>query len=372
MLNLKKTILRILFAALLVTAIGGCSHSEFAKPDETSGAGRYPTPSASETAGTDDPTRPLESNKTDSSSSTTKPETNTPSTAAPETTPPLTDVTPAGTLPTASYTIENGKYVYHFGTPNRSGYNTAALNAMPKTLFEDSGADASWFPGKVVRDLTTGEVSYPWDRWPTTLASLEKYGAIYRRHTEEKVCYLTFDCGYENGFTDPILDTLKEKNVPGIFFVTGDYVDTAGDQIRRMIEEGHIVGNHTENHKNPTTLTAEEFREEIESVERKMKNLYGYDLPMLYWRPPEGATNDYVLAMSEALGLRTVLWSFAYKDYDPENQPDYDYALQKAKESLHPGCVYLLHAVSETNAAMLGELIDWIRAQGYEIRPLCD
>ncbi len=334
---------------------------------ETSGVGRHPVPS--ETEAVDSPISPVET----AAPQTEAPETKAPETAAPETEAPETSAQNGG-LPAASYTIENGKYVYHFAAPDRSGYNPAALNAMSKALFPDGGSDTSgsWFFGKVKRDLATGQVTYVWDRWPDTLALLDKYGAIYRRHTEEKVCYLTFDCGYENGFTDPILDTLKEKNAPGIFFVTGGYVDSAGDQIRRMMEEGHIIGNHTENHYNATTITAEVFRKEIESVENKMKTLYGYDTPMLYWRPPQGGSNEYVLAMSEAMGLRTVLWSYAYYDYDPANQMDYATALQKAKEALHPGCVYLLHAISETNAAILGELIDWIRAQGYEIRPLCD
>ncbi len=373
--NIKKSLLQILLAAVLTAALTGCETSELIKPSETGGVGRYPTPVTAETEESENPLRPVETDLSDTAHAESQaPETTAPETQSPETMPPTTDLSPTGNLPAASYTIENGKYIYHFGTPDRSGYNPSALNAMPKTLFDDCGTDTtgSWFFGKVKRDLATGEVTYVWDRWPNTLASLEKYGAIYRRHTEEKVCYLTFDCGYENGWTAPILDTLKAKNAPGIFFVTGDYVDTAEAELRRMIDEGHLVGNHTENHYNPTTLTAEVFREEIESVENKMKTKLGYDLPMLYWRPPQGATNDYVLAMSEAMGLRTVLWSYAYYDYDPANQMDYATALQRAKEALHPGCVYLLHAVSQTNAEMLGELIDWIRAQGYEIRPLCD
>lgn len=369
MINIKKFILGLLVAALLVPTLTGCFYAEISKPGESSGVGRFPTPATSETDEGDDPVSPLDTD----SAETDAPETNAFETNAPETNAPSTG-TVTGNLPKATYSIQNGKYVYNFEKPDRSGYNAAALNAMPKTLFSDCGNDTtgSWFFGKVERDLTTGQVNYVWDRWPDTLALLEKYGAIYRRHTEEKVCYLTFDCGYENGYTNIILDTLKEKNAPGIFFVTGDYVDTAEPELRRMIDEGHIVGNHTENHYNATTITAEVFREEIESVERKMKDNLGYDLPMLYWRPPQGGSNEYVLAMSEAMGLRTVLWSYAYYDYDTANQPDYASALEKAKKALHPGCVYLLHAVSKTNAEMLGELIDWIRAQGYEIRPLCD
>lgn len=369
--NLKKHLLLILLSGLLAAALSGC-RSEFVKPSETGGVGRFPVPATSETESGDTPLSPVETDPEE----TGTPETTPAETDKPETTAPTVDITPTGDLPAASYTIENGKYIYQFEKPDRSGYNAAALNAMPKDLFVDcdpaKDPKGTWFFGKVKRDLATGEVTYVWDRWPDTLALLDKYGGIYRRHTEEKVCYLTFDCGYENGCTPPILDTLKEKNAPGTFFVTGDYVEEAGDLIRRMADEGHIIGNHTDHHYNATTITAEVFREEIENVEKKLQTLCGYDQPVLYWRPPEGGSNEYVLAMSKAMGLRTVLWSYAYYDYDTANQPEYSSALQKAKEALHPGCVYLLHAVSETNAKMLGELIDWIRAQGYEIRPLCD
>ncbi len=381
MANTHKHTLRILaalLAASFASSLVGCLSSNVSVPGETSGAGRYPAPITSDTDAPSDPIPPVDTSTLDTSTETSAPaETNDKETEAPETTSKDTPASgDASNLPAASYTIENGKYVYHFQSPDRSGYNAAALNAMPKTLFEDCNAatdpKGTWFFGKVKRDLATGEVTYVWDRWASTLALLEQYGGIYRRHTEEKVCYLTFDCGYENGFTSVILDTLKEKNAPGIFFVTGDYIDDAGNQLQRMMDEGHLIGNHTESHYNATTITAEVFREEIESVERKMADRYGYTTPMLYWRPPEGGSNEYVLAMSQAMGLRTVLWSYAYYDYDTANQPEYASALQKAKEALHPGCVYLLHAVSETNAAMLGELIDWIRAEGYEIRPLCD
>ncbi len=381
MTKLKRITTLLLLAALLAPTLAGCFRVEVTKPGETSGVGRYPTPVPSETDAGDDPVSPVESDPMGTDApETTAPETDPFEIIDPETTPPQIEIPSVSTdfpdLPAASYTVENGKYVYQFEEPDRSGYNAAALNAMAKDLFPDCDPQkdpkGTWFFGKVKRDLATGEVTYVWDRWPDTLALLEKYGGIYRRHTEEKVCYLTFDCGYENGYTAPILDTLKEKNAPGIFFVTGDYVEEAGDIIRRMADEGHIIGNHTDNHYNATTITAEVFREEIENVEEKLETLCGYDRPVLYWRPPEGGSNEYVLAMSKAMGLRTVLWSYAYYDYDPANQMEYSAALEKAKTALHPGCVYLLHAVSATNAAMLGELIDWIRAQGYEIRPLCD
>lgn len=362
----RKTTGGRLFAALLfvlltdAVLLSGCFSSGAATTDETSGAGRH---TVAETSG-----ESVESEETEDSSKQEPDDDFSQNGAGKNNAAETSGVTEI------SYSIENGKYVYSFPEPDRSGMNDLSdLKAMSKALFSDQGDDTtgSWYFGKTKRDLTTGEVEYVWDRAADTVALIQKYGGIYRQHEDEKVCYLTFDCGYENGYTDPLLDTLKAKNVPGIFFVTGQYVDTAGDQIRRMIDEGHIVGNHTENHINATTVSPETFREEIESVENDMKTLYGYDTPMLYWRPPYGGCNEYVLAMAQKMGLHTVLWSYAYYDYDTENQMDYDTALQKAKEGLHPGCVYLFHTVSKTNSEILGELIDWIWAQGYEIRPIC-
>ncbi len=275
-----------------------------------------------------------------------------------------------------SWKFTNGKYTYYFPEPDRSTlYDFSDVNNTSKNFFSDVAAadtTGSWYFGKTQYNETTGEVTYVWDRSADTLALLEEYGGIYRGDTERKVCYLTFDCGYENGYTDIIMDVLKEKNVSGTFFVTGAYVDTAKTQLGRMIDEGHIVGNHTDNHPNMAKVSAEEFIEEIEGLENKVKAAFPDAQPMLYYRPPEGATSAWALKMADKMGLRTVLWSYTYKDYDPANQLDYATALQNLKSGLHPGCVYLLHAVSKTNSEVLGELIDWIRNQGYEILPLCD
>lgn len=384
MADLKKNMARVLLLVLLASSFTGCLRSEVSQPGETSGIGRYAAGEKPEdTTGSFAEDGETNDTETNSGGYTPPPLDNRPGEETSADTSAQNGVgkqnnTPAqqtsGGNGEISYKIENGKYVYSFPEPDRSGMNDlSSLKSMSRALFSDQGDDTtgSWYFGKTKRDLTTGEVTYVWDRAADTIALIEKYGGIYRQNEDEKVCYFTFDCGYENGYTAPLLDVLKEKNVPGIFFVTGQYVDTAGDQIRRMIDEGHIIGNHTENHLNATTITPETFREEIESVENKMEQLYGYDEPMLYWRPPYGGCNEYVLAMAQKMDLRTVMWSWAYYDYDTENQLDYATALQKAKEGLHPGCVYLFHTVSKTNSEILGELIDWIRGQGYEIRPIC-
>lgn len=272
-----------------------------------------------------------------------------------------------------SYTIENGKYVYTIPAPDRSGLaDLSDVNAMSRALFSDSGNATSWYAGKTERDLTTGEVTYLWDRAADTLALLDEYGAIYRRHTDQKVVYFTFDCGYENGWTDPVLDVLKEKNVPGMFFLVGHYVDTADSQIRRMIDEGHLLGNHTNNHPDLTTVDAQTYIKELTELEDKIKDKFPDAPPMRYMRPPEGACNEWSLAMAQKMDYIPVLWSWGHYDWVENDQPDPAFALEKAKKGLHPGAVYLFHCVGSTNPAILGDLIDYIRGEGYEIRPLCD
>ena len=246
------------------------------------------------------------------------------------------------------------------------------LDGVSKEKFDDCKDNYDWYFAPVNKD-ENGNVTHPWDRYASTLYLLQKYGGIYRKNTNQKVCYLTFDCGYENGNTTRILDVLKEKNVQSIFFVTGGFVDygeMTKDMMKRMLAEGHIIGSHTENHKIMPELSNEEFVEELNSVYRKLKNVLGEDFTMLFYRPPQGAATARDLALASYLGYHTTFWSFAYGDYNTSNQPDPASSLQKMKDYLHPGCVYLLHAVSSTNAEVLGDLIDYIRAEGYEIRRL--
>ncbi len=268
--------------------------------------------------------------------------------------------------------------------PTAGKYNVPTdlsfLNSIQKGHFVDKAADdpnGCWYPGKTVRDLTTGNVEYKWDRDPSTLELVDKYEAIYRGNDNEKYVYLTFDCGYEyrndqypDGVTNDILDTLKEKNVIGTFFVTGDYLKTDSDIVERMLDEGHIVGNHTLSHYNMTTLTPEKFVEEIDANNRLLKEKIPTAPDMVFYRPPEGGANEWTLALAQKMGLYTSFWSATVADYNTSNQPDPAATLNADKTMLHNGCVYLLHAVSTTNAQILGELIDYIRAEGYEIRPL--
>lgn len=199
----------------------------------------------------------------------------------------------------------------------------------------------------------------------------EKYDADFVKLGEEEKnrIYLTFDEGYENGYTPKILDVLKEKNVLAVFFVTLPYVKQQPELIRRMIDEGHIVGNHSVTHPSAGLPSQSVLQQEQELMELHQYMKDNFDYEMSLFRYPAGIYSEQSLALVNNLGYSSVFWSFAYKDWDPENQPDESEALAKLKERLHPGAIYLLHAVSETNANILGQFIDDARAVGYEFLP---
>ena len=190
-----------------------------------------------------------------------------------------------------------------------------------------------------------------------------KYSAWFIGQEEDKI-YLTFDEGYENGYTSQILDVLKEKNVSAVFFVTMDYVTKEPELVQRMIDEGHAVGNHTTNHPNMTRISLEDAKKEVEQLHEYIQSEFGYE--MMLFRAPEGAISEQTMALLQSLGYENVLWSFAYHDWDVNQQMSCETALKKATEQLHPGAIYLLHAVSRTNAEILGDWIDAVRSQGYE------
>ncbi len=190
-----------------------------------------------------------------------------------------------------------------------------------------------------------------------------EYNAKAINETEEKVINLTFDQGYENGFTSMILDTLKEKGVKATFFVVGDYAERQPELVKRMIEEGHTVGSHSVNHYSMPELSVEEATAEIMGLHEYMLENFG--IQMTLFRPPKGEYSEKSLAVTADLGYKTVLWSFAYADWDTDNQPDPQESLQKLIDRAHPGAIYLLHSVSETNANILGDFIDAMLAEGY-------
>ncbi|CAM4214878.1 delta-lactam-biosynthetic de-N-acetylase [Paenibacillus phoenicis] len=198
---------------------------------------------------------------------------------------------------------------------------------------------------------------------------IDKHGAIFFGDPSRKELFLTFDNGYENGYTALILDTLKAKKVPAIFFVTGHYIKDQPELLKRMVAEGHLIGNHSWSHPDMTTISDAQIREELEKVKQATAQVTG-QAKMDFLRPPRGIFSDRTLRVTKELGYTNVFWSVAYKDWDVNDQRGADYAYQKVVSQLHPGAVILLHSVSKDNAAALGAIIDEARRQGYEFKSL--
>ena len=199
---------------------------------------------------------------------------------------------------------------------------------------------------------------------------LRQYQAAYIGNTNEKVLYLTFDAGYENGCTAKILDTLKEKQVPAAFFLVGNYIRQSPDLVRRMVAEGHTVGNHTMHHYDMSRLSDKAaFSKELTDLEALYKETVGQELPKFY-RPPQGIYSEENLKMAQELGYQTVFWSLAYVDWNNDAQPTKEAAFAKLLPRTHNGAVVLLHSTSKTNAEILGELIDKWKAMGYRFGTL--
>ena len=189
-----------------------------------------------------------------------------------------------------------------------------------------------------------------------------KYGALFLA-ADEPVVYMTFDEGYEYGLTPQFLDVLKEKGVKGLFFVTRDFVKTEPELIQRMIDEGHTLGNHSWSHKKYSTLSPKEAAEDLMKLHDLVKEQFGYE--MTYFRFPSGNFNEQTLAAVQSMGYKSIFWSFAYKDWLTDSQPDPASSREKIVAAACPGNIYLLHAVSSTNAQILGEIIDGVEAAGY-------
>jgi peptidoglycan-N-acetylmuramic acid deacetylase len=200
---------------------------------------------------------------------------------------------------------------------------------------------------------------------------LQKYGGFWIGDTNKKELYLTFDNGYENGYTPKILDVLKEKKVPASFFVTGHYLLDQPDLIKRMADEGHIVGNHSWHHPSLVEVDDARLKRELEKVKVKYEELTGRN-DMVYLRPPRGVFSERSLALSQEQGYVNVFWSLAYKDWEVDNQKGWKYAYDQIMKRVHPGAIMLIHSVSSDNAEALDKVIDDLRKQGYEFKSLDD
>ena len=264
------------------------------------------------------------------------------------------------TTPTAEPTAESTPDA-EYGTETEETTDEETAKAVladvvigDKTALD--GTAVTWGPG----------VNFNENNQPTACVNLqEKYGdlgAVFI-HNDNRI-YLTFDLGYESGFTNDILDTLKENGVKATFFLTGSYAKNQQEIVDRIIAEGHTVGNHSNTHPDMTTLSAEDAAEEIMAVHDVIKEKYGYESYL--FRFPAGTFSEKTLAIAAENGYHSVFWSFAYNDWDNANQPDVTEALQKLCDRLHGGAVYLLHPM-ETNSLILGDFIKAAKDAGYEI-----
>lgn len=264
--------------------------------------------------------------------------------------------------------------------------------SSPSSASEDSSSDSSddvSDPVAVTGSVSFGEISaldktpvqwgpgkqFDEENRPTACIGLQQQFDAYHclflgepGQNGQKTVYLTFDQGYENGYTSQILDTLREKNVPAVFFLTGHYVETSSPLIDRMVEEGHVLGNHSNRHLDATEVPLEQARNDLDELRSMVREQFGEECAL--YRFPEGKFSEQTLALVRQEGCTPVFWSFAYADWDPANQPDPSEALSTLTSRLHNGAVYLLHSVSATNAAVLGDFIDAARAEGYEFRAI--
>ena len=201
--------------------------------------------------------------------------------------------------------------------------------------------------------------------------NIMQYDAYYLGDTDNKVIYLTFDEGYENGYTSQILDTLKEYNIKAAFFVTKSYIESEPELVKRMVEEGHVVGNHSTTHPDMTTKTDEEILWELESCAQAFQEVTGTEMPR-FFRPPEGVYSIRTLEKTQQAGYKTIFWSYAYQDWDVNNQPGKQAAYDMAVNNCHNGAIMLLHAVSQSNTEALADIITTYQQNGYTFASLYD
>lgn len=233
---------------------------------------------------------------------------------------------------------------------------------LPRKASIESEADGNW------------GLSFPEEGQPpvanASMEELEKFNAYYAQDTEEKRIYLTFDCGYENGNTPLILDALKKHKAPATFFAVGNFVSDNPDLIKRIVKEGHTVGNHTFSHPDMSKIsTKESFGKELSQVEDLYKEITGEEMAK-YYRPPQGKYSENNLQMAKDMGYRTFFWSLAYVDWIQDQQPSKEEAFEKLLGRVHPGAIVLLHNTSSTNGQILDELLGKWEDMGYSFHPL--
>jgi len=202
-----------------------------------------------------------------------------------------------------------------------------------------------------------------------TIEEMAKYNAFYAQDTQDKTLYLTFDCGFENGNTPPILDALKKHNAKATFFIVGNYLSTSPELVKRMVEEGHIVGNHSYHHPDMSQMNQDEFSKELGELETLYEQTIGTPMTK-YYRPPQGKYSQNNLQIAKDLGYKTFFWSLAYVDWNQDSQPTHEEAFDKLLKRVHPGAIVLLHNTSKTNGEIIDELLTKWEEMGYTFKSL--
>ena len=254
---------------------------------------------------------------------------------------------------------------------------TAALLAAAVFLAlwgRNEEAASAAAPAAIPASVGNWGLSFPTEgQAPTGNASpadLAKYDSYYLGDTSQKVIYLTFDCGYENGYTGQILDALKKHGAPAAFFVVGHMIESAPDIVRRMAAEGHVVGNHTFHHPDMSSISQQDaFQKELDSLAQLYQQTTGRPLSRFY-RPPQGKYSEENLKQAQALGYKTIFWSLAYVDWNTDSQPTAEQAYSKLLPRIHNGAIVLLHSTSRTNAEILDELLTKWEGMGYTFQSL--
>ena len=256
---------------------------------------------------------------------------------------------------------QGSNQVVNQNTAQSSNKNAKTINIESYSSY-DNKLKAFYFKRNGANQPTDTEADFK--------TMFKKYNTYFQGDTSKKEIYLTFDEGYENGFTGKILDTLKQNNVKAAFFVTGDYIKRESDLVKRMVAEGHIVGNHTVHHFSMPTVSTEVNRKDISGLTDMFTNLTSSD--MIYFRAPKGEFSERTLKLTSDMGYKTIFWSYAYDDWDTKKTYSVDYIYDKFMKNLHNGEVVLLHAVSKGNADALDKIIKAVKAKGYEFKTLDD
>lgn len=195
---------------------------------------------------------------------------------------------------------------------------------------------------------------------------MDKYNGLYMGNNKKKLVYLTFDLGYEAGYTSKILEVLKQNNVKATFFITAHYVNTEPELVKQMIDEGHIIGNHTVNHKSMPDCSLDTIKKEVMDLHTSIKEKFNYEMKFI--RPPKGEYSERTVAYTNTLGYTSVMWSFAYDDWNENKQGREEYGKKKILDNLHNGEIILLHATSKDNSNILDDVIKQAKEQGYEFK----